>query len=38
MIDCGDLRGRSITYRIALGPNAGRKAITHQTILRFGDD
>lgn len=26
------LQGHSITYRIALGPNAGRKAFTLQTV------
>ena len=27
-----ELRGHSITYRIALGPHAGRKASTLQTL------
>ena len=32
-----DLRGHSIPYRIALGPHAGRKAFTLQTLLRSGE-
>ena len=43
-LDSGDdstldeLRGHSITYRIALGPHAGRKAFTLQTLPSSGDD
>ena len=33
-----ELRGHSITYRIALGPHAGRKAFTLQTLPSSGDD
>ena len=32
-----DLRGHSIPYRIALGPHAGRKAFTLQTLPRSGE-
>ena len=43
-LDLGDdstldeLRGHSITYRIALGPHVGRKAFTLQTLPSSGDD
>ncbi len=33
-----ELRGHSITYRIALGPHTGRKAFTLQTLPSSGDD
>ena len=32
-----ELRGHSITYRIALGPHAGRKALTLQTLPSRGE-
>ena len=32
-----ELRGHSITYRITLGPHAGRKAFTLQTLLSSGE-
>ena len=32
-----DLRSHSITYRIALGPHAGRKAFTSQTLPTPGE-
>ena len=32
-----ELRDHSITYRIALGPHAGRKAFTLQTLSRSGE-
>ena len=32
------LQGRSITYRIAMGPQAGRKVLTLQTIPAWGED
>jgi hypothetical protein len=33
-----ELRGHSITYRITLGPHAGRKAFTLQTLSRSDDE
>ena len=33
-----ELRGHSTPYRIALGPHAGRKAFTLQTLPSSGDD
>lgn len=32
------LQGHSITYRIAMGPQAGRKVLTLQTIPAWGED
>ena len=32
-----ELRGHSITYRIALGPHAGRKALTLRTLPSSGE-
>ena len=32
------LQGHSITYRIAMGPHAGRKVFTLQTILAWEED
>ena len=33
-----DLRGHSVTYRIAMGPRAGRKAFTLQTLPARADE
>ena len=32
------LQGHSITYRIAMGPQAGRKVLTLQTIPAWGEN